>query len=86
MKIVELDKNKGEFKVTEEYSKIRDLNEREEEKAVTANEEQTDTMVAEPNTVGQVTKMTRNIVIPEQETCTCGKWQEYKYPCRHGCA
>ena len=23
---------------------------------------------------------------PQQQHCTCGKWQEHRYPCRHGMA
>jgi SWIM zinc finger len=27
-----------------------------------------------------------NIVKPGRQWCTCGLWQEFLYPCRHGCA
>jgi hypothetical protein len=27
-----------------------------------------------------------NIVKPEQQWCTCSLWQEFLYPCQHGCA
>ena len=27
-----------------------------------------------------------HIVKPEQQWCSCGVWQEFFYPCRHGCA
>ena len=27
--------------------------------------------------------VTQNIVKPKQEWCSCGKWQDHKFPCRH---
>ena len=27
-----------------------------------------------------------HIVKPAQQWCSCGVWQEFLYPCRHGCA
>ena len=27
-----------------------------------------------------------NVLAIEEKTCSCGKWQEYKYPCRHAMA
>ena len=27
-----------------------------------------------------------NVVVPDKETCSCGKWQDFRYPCRHGVA
>ena len=24
-----------------------------------------------------------NLLNPIKKSCTCGKWQEFKYPCRH---
>ena len=27
-----------------------------------------------------------HIVKPGQQWCSCGMWQEFLYPCRHGCA
>ena len=33
----------------------------------------------------KVGKPTTNIVYPEKKDCTCGKWKEFLYPCRHAC-
>ena len=30
-----------------------------------------------------VGKTTTNLVNPDMKNCTCGKWQEFWYPCRH---
>lgn len=32
------------------------------------------------------TKKINHVVFPEAECCTCGKWQDSKYPCRHAVA
>ena len=33
----------------------------------------------------KVGKQMTNIVYPNKIDCTCGKWREFKYPCRHAC-
>ena len=27
-----------------------------------------------------------NVLTIQEKTCSCGKWQEYEYPCRHAVA
>ena len=31
-------------------------------------------------------KVKTNVLMIQVKTCSCGKWQEYKYPCRHAVA
>ena len=38
----------------------------------------------ESNITSTIMKSRQHLVLPKKASCTCGKWQDMKFPCRHG--
>ena len=78
MTVIELEEGADEFMVSEQYNDDNDVK----------NENNNTTTAGSVSTLWSINinAKQQNIVKPRQQYCTCGKWQEHRYPCRHGMA
>ena len=73
LSVMELELGCGDFKVVDEMSSLQEQDYKGDDR------------------IGQtmplsVRSQVIHIVKPAQQWCSCGVWQEFLYPCRHGCA
>ena len=82
MTVIELEEGEGEFMVSEQYSNDHNEANNQLEQNDTSTQDTASTALRSVVLHAEC----RNIVKPQQNHCTCGKWQEHCYPCRHGIA
>jgi hypothetical protein len=72
MSVIELERGNGDFKVVESFSGHE------------ADRDDDDILANMPLRPGG--EQSIHIVKPDLQWCTCGRWQDYLYACRHACA
>jgi len=75
MEILQIEESRDEYCVTEVYNKFIELDEYEGISKQNKNSSE--------NVVELTERKTRNVLHPSKKWCTCGKWQDMKFPCRH---
>ena len=74
MDVIKVEEGRNEFAVTEYYNRfVQEDDDRETE---------TNPLTVKP----LIQKKTKNVLYPGTKWCTCGKWQDMKFPCRHAMA